>query len=139
MTPKQFRRGRPDEEIRFAVGQCSLGAILVASSKKGVVSILIDDEPDDLVRTLQDRFPNAQLVGADAEYEQLVARVVGLVESPAVPVDLPLDVRGTVFQRKVWQALRKIPAGEKLSHTHLARRIRAPQAVPAVGRCASAT
>src|SRR5258708_37027203 len=129
MTPKQFRRGRPDEEIRFAVGQCSLGAILVARSKKGVVSILIDDEPDDLVRTLQDRFPNAQLVGGDAESEQLVARVVGLVESPAVPVALPLDVRGTVFQRKVWQALRKIPAGKTLTQADVARRVRRPQAV----------
>jgi AraC family transcriptional regulator, regulatory protein of adaptative response / methylated-DNA-[protein]-cysteine methyltransferase len=138
MTPKQFRRGGQDEEIRFAVGQCSLGAILVASSKKGVVSILIDDEPDDLVRTLQDRFSNAQLVGADAEYEQLVARVVGLVESPAVRVDLPLDVRGTVFQRKVWQALRKIPVGKTLSYADVARRIGAPKAVRAVaGACAA--
>jgi AraC family transcriptional regulator of adaptative response/methylated-DNA-[protein]-cysteine methyltransferase len=138
MTPKQFRRGGQDEEIRFAVGQCSLGAILVASSKKGVVSILIDDEPDALVRTLQDRFPNAQLVGADREYEQLVARVVGLVESPDVDIDLPLDVRGTVFQRKVWRALRKIPIGKTASYADIARRIGAPKAVRAVaGACAA--
>jgi AraC family transcriptional regulator of adaptative response/methylated-DNA-[protein]-cysteine methyltransferase len=138
MTPKQFRRGGQDEEIRFAVGQCSLGAILVASSKKGVVSILIDDEPDALVRTLQDRFPNAQLVGADREYEQLVARVVGLVESPDVDIDLPLDVRGTVFQRKVWRALRKIPVGKTASYADIARRIGAPKAVRAVaGACAA--
>jgi AraC family transcriptional regulator of adaptative response/methylated-DNA-[protein]-cysteine methyltransferase len=138
MTPKQFRRGGQDEEIRFAVGQCSLGAILVASSKKCVVSILIDDEPDALVRTLQDRFPNAQLVGADKEYEQLVARVVGLVESPGVNVDLPLDVRGTVFQRKVWQALRKIPVGKTASYADIARRIGAPNAARAVaGACAA--
>ena len=138
MTPKQFRRGGQDEEIRFAVGQCSLGAILVASSKKGVVSILIDDEPDALVRTLQDRFPNARLIGADKEYEQLVARVVGLVESPGVNVELPLDVRGTVFQRKVWQALRKIPVGKTASYADIARRIGAPKAVRAVaGACAA--
>jgi AraC family transcriptional regulator of adaptative response/methylated-DNA-[protein]-cysteine methyltransferase len=138
MTPKQFRRGGQDEEIRFAVGQCSLGAILVASSKKGVVSILIGEEPDSLVRTLQDRFPNAQLVGADEEYEQLVARVVGLVEAPGVDVDLPLDIRGTAFQRKVWRALRKIPAGETASYADIARRIGAPKAVRAVaGACAA--
>ena len=138
MTPRQFRRGGQDEEIRFAVGQCSLGAILVASSKKGVVSILIDSEPDALVRTLQDRFPNAKLVGADEEYEQLVARVVGLVELPGADVDLPLDVRGTAFQRRVWQALRKIPAGKTASYADIARRIGAPKAVRAVaGACAA--
>jgi AraC family transcriptional regulator, regulatory protein of adaptative response / methylated-DNA-[protein]-cysteine methyltransferase len=138
MTPRQFRRGGQDEEIRFAVGQCSLGAILVASSRKGVVSILIGEEPDSLVRTLQDRFPNAQLVGADQEYEQLVARVVGLVEAPGVDVDLPLDIRGTAFQRKVWRALRKIPAGRTASYADIARRIGAPKAVRAVaGACAA--
>jgi AraC family transcriptional regulator of adaptative response/methylated-DNA-[protein]-cysteine methyltransferase len=138
MTPRQFRRGGQDEEIRFAVGQCSLGAILVASSKKGVVSILIDDEPDGLVRTLQDRFPNAKLLGADKQYEQLVACVVGLVEFPGANVDLPLDVRGTVFQRKVWRALRKIPVGKTASYADIARRIGAPKAVRAVaGACAA--
>jgi AraC family transcriptional regulator, regulatory protein of adaptative response / methylated-DNA-[protein]-cysteine methyltransferase len=138
MTPKQFRRGGQNEEIRFAVGQCSLGAILVASSKTGVVSILIDDEPDALVRALQDRFAHAQLVGADKEYEQLVARVVGLVESPGTSAELPLDVRGTVFQRKVWRALRKIPVGKTVSYADVARRIGAPKAVRAVaGACAA--
>jgi AraC family transcriptional regulator of adaptative response/methylated-DNA-[protein]-cysteine methyltransferase len=138
MTPKQFRRGGQDEEIRFAVGQCSLGAILVASSNKGVVSILIDDEPDALVRTLQDRFPHAQLVGADKAYEQLVACVVGLVESPGTNVDLPLDVRGTVFQRKVWQALRGIPVGKTASYADIAQLIGSPKAVRAVaGACAA--
>jgi AraC family transcriptional regulator of adaptative response/methylated-DNA-[protein]-cysteine methyltransferase len=102
------------------------------------VSILIDDEPEALVRALQDRFPNAQLVGADKEYEQLVARVVGLVESPGANVELPLDVRGTVFQRKVWQALRKIPVGKTVSYADIARRIGAPKAVRAVaGACAA--
>jgi AraC family transcriptional regulator, regulatory protein of adaptative response / methylated-DNA-[protein]-cysteine methyltransferase len=138
MTPKQFRSGGRDEEIHFAVGQCSLGAILVASSKKGVVSILFDDEPDALVCMLQDRFPNAHLIGADENYEQLVASVVGLVESPGANADLPLDVRGTVFQRKVWQALRKIPAGNTASYAEIARRIGAPRAVRAVaGACAA--
>ncbi|HEX4024836.1 MAG TPA: bifunctional DNA-binding transcriptional regulator/O6-methylguanine-DNA methyltransferase Ada [Steroidobacteraceae bacterium] len=138
MTPSQFRAGGADEEIRFAVAQCSLGAILVASSRKGVVAILIDDDPGTLVRTLQDRFPKARLIGADEGYEKLVARVVGLVESPGAHVDLPLDVRGTAFQRKVWKALCRIPAGETATYAQIARRIGAPSAVRAVaGACAS--
>ncbi len=105
MTPTQYRAGGCNEEIRFAVGKSSLGAILVASSRKGVASILLGDDPDALVRDLQDRFPNAQLIGADKDYEKLVARVVGFVEAPGFGLDLPLDVRGTAFQQRVWQAL----------------------------------
>lgn len=138
MTPTRYRSGGANEEIRFAVGQSSLGAILVASSKKGVASILIGDDPDELVRNLQDRFPNARLVGGDKDYESLVARVVGLVEAPGLGLDLPLDVRGTAFQQRVWQVLREVPAGQTLSYAEVARRIGAPKAVRAVaGACAA--
>lgn len=111
MTPTQYRAGGANEKIRFAVGQSSLGAILVASSDKGVASILIGDDPDELVRDLQDRFPNARLVGGDKEYESMIVCVVGFVEAPQIGLNLPLDVRGTAFQRRVWQALQDIPAG----------------------------
>src|SRR6201987_5732484 len=97
MTPSQYRAGGANEEIKFAVGQTSLGAILVASSKKGVASILLGDDPEELVRNLQDRFPKARLIGADREYEALVAQVVGVVETPTIGLNLPLDVRGTAF------------------------------------------
>ncbi len=138
MTPTKFRSGAADEEIRFAVGHCSLGAILVASSKIGVVSILIGEHPEVLVRMLQDRFPRAAIIGADEAYEQLIAKVVGLVESPGVNIDLPLDIRGTAFQQRVWQALRKIPAGTTLTYSEVARRIGLPKAVRAVaGACAA--
>jgi len=138
MTPSQYRSGGAHEEIRFAVGQSSLGAILVASSKKGVAAILLGDDPDQLVRDLQDRFPKARLIGGDRDYEAFVARVIGLIESPAIGLNLPLDVRGTAFQQRVWQALRRIPAGEKVSYSELARRIGSPKAVRAVaGACAS--
>jgi AraC family transcriptional regulator of adaptative response/methylated-DNA-[protein]-cysteine methyltransferase len=138
MTPTQFRTGAAGEEIRFAVGECSLGAILVATSRLGVVSILMGEDPEPLVRALQDRFPKAVMIGGDAAYEQLIAKVVGLVESPGVNVDLPLDVRGTAFQQRVWQALRKIPAGTTETYSEIARRIGAPKAVRAVaGACAS--
>lgn len=115
MTPSQYRTGGPNEEIRFAVGQTSLGAILVASSKKGVASILLGDDPDELVRNLQDRFPKAYLIGADRNYEALVARVVGFVEAPGIGLELPLDVRCTAFAERVWQALREIPVGKTVS------------------------
>ena len=138
MTPSQYRAGGANEEIKFAVGQTSLGAILVASSKKGVAAILLGNDPDKLVRNLQDRFPRAHLVGADRDYEALVARVVGFVEAPRIGLDLPLDIRGTAFQRRVWQALQEIPVGATVSYAEIAQRIGAPTAVRAVaGACAA--
>jgi AraC family transcriptional regulator, regulatory protein of adaptative response / methylated-DNA-[protein]-cysteine methyltransferase len=138
MTPSQYRAGGTSEEIKFAVGQTSIGAILVASSKKGVASILLGDDPDELVRNLQDRFPKAHLIGADRDYEALVARVVGFVEAPRIGLDLPLDVRGTAFRQRVWQALREIPVGETICYAEIARRIGSPQAARAVaGACAA--
>jgi AraC family transcriptional regulator of adaptative response/methylated-DNA-[protein]-cysteine methyltransferase len=138
MTPTQYRSGGADEDIRFAVGQSSLGAILVASSDKGVASILIGDDPDGLVRDLQDRFPKARLVGGDKEYESMVARVVSFVEAPGIGLNLPLDVRGTAFQRRVWQALQDIPVGQTSSYSEIARRIGAPKSVRAVASACAA-
>ena len=138
MTPTDFRAGGVGASIRFAVGECSLGAILVAATGRGVCAILLGDDPDRLVRDLQDRFPNAQLVGWDKGFERTVARVVGFVERPALGLDLPLDVQGTAFQLRVWQALRQIPVGTTTSYRDLAKRVGAPNAVRAVARaCAS--
>ena len=138
MTPSQYRAGGANEEIKFAVGQTSLGAILVASTKKGVAAILLGDDPDELVRDLQDRFPKAHLIGADRDYEALVARVVGFVEAPRIGLNLPLDVRGTAFQERVWKALQEIPAGVTVSYAEIARRIGSPKSVRAVaGACAA--
>jgi AraC family transcriptional regulator, regulatory protein of adaptative response / methylated-DNA-[protein]-cysteine methyltransferase len=138
MTPSHYRAGGIHEQIKFAVGQTSLGAILVASSKKGVAAILLGDDPDRLVRTLQDRFPKACFIGADHDYEALVARVVGFVESPAIGLDLPLDVRGTAFQQRVWQALREVRVGETVCYAEIARRIGSPQAARAVAAACAA-
>jgi AraC family transcriptional regulator of adaptative response/methylated-DNA-[protein]-cysteine methyltransferase len=138
MTPSQYRAGGANEDIKFAVGQSSLGAILVASTKKGVAAILLGDDPEELVRSLQDRFPKARIVGADPDYESLIARVVGFVEAPEVGLNLPLDVRGTAFQRRVWQALQEIPVGQTVSYADIARRIGSPGAMRAVaGACAA--
>ena len=138
MRPSDYRAGGANTAIRFAVGECSLGAILVAASERGICAILIGDDPDALARELQDTFPKAELIGGDADFEQLVARVVGFVEAPAIGLDLPLDVRGTAFQQRVWQALRDIPAGSTASYAEIARAIGAPKATRAVaGACAS--
>lgn len=138
MTPTRFRAGGTGASIRFAVGECSLGSILVATTGKGVCAILLGDDPGALVRDLQDRFPNAELIGGDRDFERLVAKVVGFVEAPALGLHLPLDVRGTAFQQRVWQALREIPAGSTASYTEVAARIGSPKAVRAVAHaCAS--
>jgi AraC family transcriptional regulator, regulatory protein of adaptative response / methylated-DNA-[protein]-cysteine methyltransferase len=138
MTPTRYRAGGAHEEIRFAVGQSSLGAILVASSAKGVASILLGDDPDALVRSLQDRFPKACLIGGDRDYEALVARVIGFVEEPGIGLGLPLDVRGTAFQQRVWQALTEIPVGQTVSYAEIARKLGLPKSARAVaGACAA--
>jgi AraC family transcriptional regulator of adaptative response/methylated-DNA-[protein]-cysteine methyltransferase len=138
MSASEYRAGGAQAEIRFAVGDCSLGSVLVASSARGVCAILIGDDPEGLVRDLQDRFPRAHLIGGDAAFETLVAQVVGFVEAPALGLDLPLDVRGTAFQQRVWQALRAIPAGSTASYTEIARRIGVPKAVRAVASACAA-
>jgi len=134
MTPTQHRAGGADAVIRFAVGECSLGSILVAASDRGICAILLGDEPEPLVRDLQDRFPRAELVGGDTEFERLVAHAVALVEAPQRGLDLPLDVRGTAFQQRVWRALRAVPAGRTASYAQIARSIGAPTSVRAVAR-----
>ncbi|MBV7454908.1 bifunctional DNA-binding transcriptional regulator/O6-methylguanine-DNA methyltransferase Ada [Acidovorax sp. sif1233] len=138
MTPTRYRAGGAAQRIRFAVGQCSLGAILVAHSGQGLCAILLGDDPEALVHDLQDRFAQAQLVGGDAQFESLVAQVVGFVESPGLGLDLPLDVRGTAFQQRVWQALRAIPPGQTASYADIARRIGAPTATRAVAQACGA-
>jgi len=138
MTPMRFRSGAPGQEIRFAVGECSLGAILVAASEKGVCAILLGDDPDALVRDLQDRFPKARLIGGDAGFERWVATVVGFVEAPRIGLDLPLDLRGTAFQQRVWRALAEIPPGSTASYAEVAERIGAPKAVRAVAQACAA-
>ncbi len=138
MTPTSYRAGGSGASVRFAVGECSLGSILVAASQKGICAILLGDDPDSLVRILEDRFPNAELTANDVQFEQWVARVIGFVEAPRLGLDLPLDLRGTAFQRRVWRALSKIPAGATASYSDVAKKIGAPGSARAVAQaCAS--
>ncbi|WP_095079216.1 bifunctional DNA-binding transcriptional regulator/O6-methylguanine-DNA methyltransferase Ada [Pseudomonas sp. Irchel s3h17] len=138
MTPGDYRAAGQNTDIHFAVGQCSLGAIVVAQSERGVCAILLGDDPDTLVRDLQDKFRQANLIGADPDFEQLIAKVVGFIEAPALGLDLPLDVRGTAFQERVWRALREIPLGSTASYAEIARRIGAPKAFRAVAQACGA-
>jgi AraC family transcriptional regulator of adaptative response/methylated-DNA-[protein]-cysteine methyltransferase len=138
MTPGAVRRGGAGAVIRFAVGEASLGAVLVAATDKGVCAITLGDDPDVLVRDLQDRFPRAEFKGGDAEFERMVAEVVGLVEAPGQRLDLPLDIRGTAFQQKVWAALQAIPPGKTATYTEIARAIGQPTAVRAVAQACGA-
>ena len=138
MTPSAVKRGGEGARIRFAVGQASLGAVLVAATKKGVCAITLGDDPHALVRELQDRFPNAEFEGGDVEFERMVAQVVGLVEAPGQRLDLPLDIRGTAFQQRVWAALRAIPPGKTATYQEVARAIGQPKAVRAVAQACGA-
>ena len=138
MTPRDYRDGGSNAQIHFAVGECSLGSILVAQSAHGVCAISLGDDPNALVRDLQERFSRATLIGGDASFEHLVARVVGFVEAPRLGLDLPLDVRGTAFQQRVWQALREIPPGKTASYAQIAARIGAPKSARAVARACGA-
>ena len=138
MTPTNYRAGGASTEIRFAVGECSLGSILVAQSDRGICAIFLGDDPESLARDLQDRFPRAHLIGGDAGFEQLVAKVVGCVENPGLGLELPLDVRGTAFQQRVWRALRGVPVGDTVSYTEIAKRIGSPKSVRAVARACGA-
>lgn len=138
MKPSNYKAGGANTEIRFAIAQCSLGALLVAKSERGICSILLGDDPQELACDLQDRFPNANIIGDDESFAELVAQVVGFVEAPAIGLDLPLDVRGTAFQQRVWQALREIPPGTTVSYTDVANKIGSPQSVRAVATACAA-
>ena len=138
MTPSKFREGGRDTDIFFAIGECSLGSILVAQSEKGVCSILIGDDPQLLVRDLQDRFPKANLIGDESAYQELIAKVVGLIERPGVGFGLPLDIRGTAFQQRVWKALQQIPLGSTATYSEIAAKIGMPKAVRAVAQACGA-
>jgi AraC family transcriptional regulator of adaptative response/methylated-DNA-[protein]-cysteine methyltransferase len=138
MTPLRYRSGGGGEVIRFAVAACSLGALLVAATGKGICSILLGDDPEALVRDVQDRFPKAELIGAEPAFEATVAQVVAFVEAPRIGLELPLDLRGTAFQQRVWQALRSIPAGRTVGYAELAAQLGMPQGARAVaGACAA--
>jgi AraC family transcriptional regulator of adaptative response/methylated-DNA-[protein]-cysteine methyltransferase len=138
MAPRQYRKGGHNATIRFAIGQTSLGLVLVAMTEKGVCAILLGDDPVALADDLERRFPKAKLVADDRDYAATIASVINMVETPAKRPDLALDISGTAFQQKVWQALQAIPAGETRSYADIASAIDAPKSARAVAQaCAN--
>jgi AraC family transcriptional regulator, regulatory protein of adaptative response / methylated-DNA-[protein]-cysteine methyltransferase len=138
MTPSRYRAGGKDLAIRFALTRCSLGALLVAATEQGVCAILLGEEPQALERDLERRFPRARRLVADEDFERLVTQVVGLVEDPRAGTALPLDIRGTAFQQRVWKALSEIPPGTTRSYAQVAQAIGEPRAVRAVAQACGA-
>ncbi|WP_435019823.1 bifunctional DNA-binding transcriptional regulator/O6-methylguanine-DNA methyltransferase Ada [Tundrisphaera sp. TA3] len=140
MTASEIRRGADGLRIGHASAPCPLGWVLVAATDRGVCWIELGDDPDALRSSLAARFPGAELRGDDPDLAARVAAVVAYLADPARGLDLPLDIRGTAFQRQVWEALRQIPPGSTASYAEVARRIGQPSAARAVARaCASNT
>lgn len=138
MSPTKRRAKGCGETIHFAIGECSLGAIIVAATDKGVCSIALGDDPNELIQALQSDFSKATLLAGDKNFETLVANVVGLVEDPPQNINLPLDIRGTVFQKKVWRAISAIPTGKTVNYTDIARTIGNPKSARAVAQACGA-
>jgi AraC family transcriptional regulator of adaptative response/methylated-DNA-[protein]-cysteine methyltransferase len=138
MTPRQFRDGGNYETIRFALGECTLGSILVAATDKGICAIELGDDPETLLHELQDHFPRADFIGGDSDFDALVASVVAMIDGSDNAVDLPLDIRGTAFQQRVWQALLAVPRGTTVTYGEIAQRIGAPTSARAVAAACAA-
>lgn len=138
MNARDVRKAGKGTQIRFAVGESSMGSVIIAATKKGVCWVSMGDDPEVLVREFQDQFSEASLVGGDEEFEQLVAKVLLLVEQPETMHTLPLDLLGTAFQQRVWNALREIPPGSTLSYSQLAEKLGMKTGARAIARaCAT--
>lgn len=135
---RKFRAKVAHEQIRFAIGESSLGLILVAKSERGICAILMGDDRAELMRDLQDRFSQTTAIGEDEDSEAAVAKVVRFAETPASGFDMPLDIRGTAFQQRVWEALREIPVGSTVNYMDIAVRIGSPRSVRAVAQACGA-
>ncbi len=124
--------------MQFTIGHCSLGFVLVAASDAGICAITLGDDADALVDDLRDRFPGAELIAEEKDLQERIETVIELVEYPQITFDLPLDIRGTAFQQRVWTALRQIPAGQTATYSEIAERIGSPQSVRAVAQACGA-
>jgi len=134
MTPRQYRRGGEAQEIRYALATTKLGVLLVAATAKGICAISLGESRAELERSMRARFSSAQRVDADPALAAHVAMIVAHLDDPARALELPLDVRGTAFQHRVWQALQAIPAGHRTTYSDIARSVGAPSSVRAVAR-----
>ena len=138
MTPTHYRAGGKGETIRHATGQSTLGTVLVGAAGQGICAILLGDDADTLLADLHARFPKASLIPAGPDFASQVEQVVALVDCPGTKAELPLDIRGTAFQRRVWEILRSIAPGSTATYSDVAARLGTPSAARAVaGACAA--
>ncbi len=138
MTPAHYKKGGAGLVIYYTVSPSPLGPLVVGATDKGVCAIQFADDPDEAEAELQDRFPEAELVANDARLKDWVATVIDYLDMPKKGLSLPLDIQGTAFQHRVWQALQDIPVGELATYSDIAQRIGAPRAVRAVGTACGA-
>lgn len=138
MTPTEYRRLGRGVTMRFAMGLCSFGNVLVAATERGLCAITLGNNPEELLRDFQDRFAQAEIFPGDERFDSWVSQVVGFVDGRRAQLEIPLDVLGTAFQQRVWQALTEIPLGSTASYSEIARRLGDPSASRAVaGACAA--
>jgi O-6-methylguanine DNA methyltransferase len=126
------------EEIKFATGKSELGTVLVARSAAGVCAILIGDRAEVLKRDLAEEFTDAMLVRDDRALRTDLDKILAFIRTPAKGLELPLDIRGTPFQRRVWSALLGVRVGHKITYAALASRIGDPHAIRAVANACAA-
>ncbi len=138
MPPSAYRKGGKGTEITFALGKCWLGHFLVAQTEKGVCAVELGDDPSCLLNDFQKRFPNAVLLSEDRVFQKNIAKIAEISQHPYMSVDIPLDIKGTAFQKKVWDTLRLIPPGETLTYEQVASHIGMPKSIRAVANaCAN--
>jgi AraC family transcriptional regulator, regulatory protein of adaptative response / methylated-DNA-[protein]-cysteine methyltransferase len=130
-------RRRPPEEIRYGTGKSAVGPVLVASSDKGLVTIMVREKPDELLRDIRARFSKAELIRDEKGCAPMVAKVVRYIAAPVARFELPLDVRGTDLQKRVWDEVRKIPFGQTSTYSKIAEAIGSPRAIRAVANSCS--
>lgn len=138
MRPSTYRAGADGEDVRYALAHCSLGQVLVAATAKGICEVALGDDASQLIERLHARFARARQCDEDASLREWVAAVVRMVDRPGGRCDLPLDIRGTVFQQRVWRALLEMAPGTTATYAELAARVGRPAAARAVaGACAA--
>jgi AraC family transcriptional regulator, regulatory protein of adaptative response / methylated-DNA-[protein]-cysteine methyltransferase len=138
MTPATRRKRGAGETIRFVTVATPLGWALVAATERGVCLTALGDDRDRLAATVRERFPAAELVAEDPRLRDWAERIVRFITAPSHTLDLPLDIRGTAFQARVWRALQRIPLGQTATYTEIARALGQPTAVRAVARACAA-
>ncbi|WJR79226.1 bifunctional DNA-binding transcriptional regulator/O6-methylguanine-DNA methyltransferase Ada [Bradyrhizobium sp. NP1] len=138
MTPTAFRSGSHGETIHYSLARCYLGWVLVAATERGICSIEFDASSDRLAKQLRSSFPQAEIKQAGREFAATIEKVIQFLDEPGRGLDLPLDIRGTAFQQKVWHALREIPAGQTRTYGDVAQMIGKPRATRAVARACAA-